>query len=165
MLQVQKRRIYDITNVLEGVGLLHKTSKNNIQWKGGSIDGWPEPCSSSSAPGQTESVIAKKIHMEMENARLDAKERKLDELIEMASNELRTAHDDLENKKLAFVTYRDIRSVKEFSDQTVIAIKAPSETKLEVPDPREVDFQLVFFLALVSNFYYFMTESSNMAEE
>ena len=32
--QVQKRRIYDITNVLEGIGLIDKKSKNNIQWKG-----------------------------------------------------------------------------------------------------------------------------------
>jgi sugar-specific transcriptional regulator TrmB len=32
-LQVQKRRIYDITNVLEGVGLIEKKSKNNIIWK------------------------------------------------------------------------------------------------------------------------------------
>lgn len=32
--QVQKRRIYDITNVLEGVGLIEKKSKNNIRWKG-----------------------------------------------------------------------------------------------------------------------------------
>lgn len=32
-LQVQKRRIYDITNVLEGVGLIEKESKNNIRWK------------------------------------------------------------------------------------------------------------------------------------
>ena len=32
-LQVQKRRIYDITNVLEGIGLIEKKSKNNIQWK------------------------------------------------------------------------------------------------------------------------------------
>jgi len=31
---VQKRRIYDITNVLEGIGLIEKKSKNNIQWKG-----------------------------------------------------------------------------------------------------------------------------------
>jgi hypothetical protein len=30
---VQKRRIYDITNVLEGVGLIEKKSKNNIIWK------------------------------------------------------------------------------------------------------------------------------------
>ncbi len=32
-LGVQKRRIYDITNVLEGIGLIEKKSKNNIQWK------------------------------------------------------------------------------------------------------------------------------------
>ncbi len=29
----QKRRIYDITNVLEGVGLIEKKNKNCIQWK------------------------------------------------------------------------------------------------------------------------------------
>ena len=33
-LSVQKRRIYDITNVLGGIGLLTKISANNIQWKG-----------------------------------------------------------------------------------------------------------------------------------
>ena len=33
MLEVQKRRIYDITNVLEGISLIQKKSKNNIQWK------------------------------------------------------------------------------------------------------------------------------------
>ncbi|XP_054158131.1 transcription factor E2F3-like [Oppia nitens] len=135
VLQVQKRRIYDITNVLEGVGLLHKTSKNNIQWKGGSMEGGPQACSSNAF--QSETVIAKKIQMEMENARLDAKERELNAMIEMANNDLRSAHENIENKRLAFVTYRDIRGIKEFSDQTVIAIKAPSETKLEVPDPRE----------------------------
>ncbi|CAF1478928.1 unnamed protein product [Adineta steineri] len=30
----QKRRIYDITNVLEGIGLIEKQSKNTIKWKG-----------------------------------------------------------------------------------------------------------------------------------
>ena len=33
-LGVQKRRIYDITNVLEGIGLIEKKSKNVIAWKG-----------------------------------------------------------------------------------------------------------------------------------
>ncbi len=33
-LNVQKRRIYDITNVLEGIGLIKKVSKNNIRWEG-----------------------------------------------------------------------------------------------------------------------------------
>ncbi len=33
-LGVQKRRIYDITNVLEGIGLIDKTSKNTVKWRG-----------------------------------------------------------------------------------------------------------------------------------
>lgn len=32
-LGVQKRRIYDITNVLEGIGLIEKKSKNNVHWR------------------------------------------------------------------------------------------------------------------------------------
>ena len=32
-LNVQKRRIYDITNVLEGINLIEKKSKNNVQWR------------------------------------------------------------------------------------------------------------------------------------
>ena len=32
VLKVQKRRIYDITKVLEGIHLIKKKSKNNVQW-------------------------------------------------------------------------------------------------------------------------------------
>ena len=31
-LEVKKRRIYDITNVLEGIGLIKKVSKNSVSW-------------------------------------------------------------------------------------------------------------------------------------
>jgi len=37
-LQVPKRRVYDIVNVLEGVGLVEKRSRNMIVWTGGSLD-------------------------------------------------------------------------------------------------------------------------------
>lgn len=37
-LNVQKRRIYDITNVLEGIGLIEKTIKNKIRWKSADIN-------------------------------------------------------------------------------------------------------------------------------
>ena len=33
-LAVQKRRIYDITNVLQGIGLVVKYKKNKIRWVG-----------------------------------------------------------------------------------------------------------------------------------
>ncbi|OWF38896.1 Transcription factor E2F3 [Mizuhopecten yessoensis] len=36
---------------------------------------------------------------------------------------------------LAYVTYQDIRNIDTLDEQTVIAIKAPPETRLEVPDP------------------------------
>lgn len=38
----------------------------------------------------------------------------------------------------AYVTYQDIKQVGNLKDQTVIVVKAPTETKLEVPDPDEV---------------------------
>ncbi|KAI8880482.1 hypothetical protein K501DRAFT_254942 [Backusella circina FSU 941] len=37
-LKVQKRRIYDITNVLEGIRLIEKNSKNHVRWIGNSAD-------------------------------------------------------------------------------------------------------------------------------
>jgi transcription factor E2F3 len=37
-LGVQKRRIYDITNVLEGINYVEKIQKNMIKWIGGRED-------------------------------------------------------------------------------------------------------------------------------
>ena len=34
ILGIPKRRVYDITNVLEGVGMIEKRSKNTVAWKG-----------------------------------------------------------------------------------------------------------------------------------
>ncbi|KAJ8288516.1 hypothetical protein COCON_G00011750, partial [Conger conger] len=39
---------------------------------------------------------------------------------------------------LAYVTYQDIRRIPSLEDETVIVVKAPSETKLQVPDPHEI---------------------------
>lgn len=32
LLKVQKRRIYDITNVLEGINLIQRYKKNHVRW-------------------------------------------------------------------------------------------------------------------------------------
>lgn len=43
---------------------------------------------------------------------------------------------------LGYVTYQDIRSIGSLQDQTVIAVKAPADTKLEVPDTEGVRRQI-----------------------
>ncbi|RUS72376.1 hypothetical protein EGW08_019856 [Elysia chlorotica] len=132
VLEVQKRRIYDITNVLEGINLIQKKSKNNIQWRGAAntFTASGEP----SIPQVTQiSTASVDLHSDM--ADLRSKENVLDKLIANTTRQLRNMTEDSENARLAYVTYQDIRSLGSLKEQTVIAIKAPPETRLEVPDP------------------------------
>jgi transcription factor E2F2 len=68
-------------------------------------------------------------------ADLEAKENQLDDLIRNAELQLKLLNEDKTN---AYVTYQDLRSVARFKNQTVMAIKAPPEAKLQVPHPSEV---------------------------
>ena len=68
-------------------------------------------------------------------ADLEAKEGQLDDLIKNAELQLKLLNED---KRSAYVTYQDLRNVSRFRNQTVMAIKAPPEAKLQVPHPSEV---------------------------
>ncbi|XP_076834974.1 transcription factor E2F2 isoform X2 [Brachyhypopomus gauderio] len=130
VLEVQKRRIYDITNVLEGVQLIRKKSKNNIQWLvGGVFEG---SVSGSERPNT----------LRRELADLDRKERVLDDLIQSSTNQLRDLTENTANQRFGYVTYQDIRSITSLQEQTVIAVKAPPETKLELPEVAEASMQI-----------------------
>ncbi|XP_042534506.1 transcription factor E2F3 isoform X1 [Dipodomys spectabilis] len=124
VLKVQKRRIYDITNVLEGIHLIKKKSKNNVQWMG---------CSLSEDGG----MLAQCQGLSKEVTELSQEEKKLDELIQSCTLDLKLLTEDSENQRLAYVTYQDIRKISGLKDQTVIVVKAPPETRLEVPDSLE----------------------------
>nr|AAH97504.1 LOC398159 protein [Xenopus laevis] len=124
VLKVQKRRIYDITNVLEGIHLIKKKSKNNIQWMG---------CSLPDDGGN----LAKSQELSKELSELAQEENKLDELIKNCTLDLKHLTENAENQRLAYVTYQDIRKISGLKEQTVIVIRAPPETRLEVPDPVE----------------------------
>ncbi|KAG6427576.1 hypothetical protein SASPL_111822 [Salvia splendens] len=127
-LQVQKRRIYDITNVLEGIGLIEKKLKNRIHWKG--LD--------SSRPGEVDKD-GTLLHAEIEN--LSMEERSLDDRIRKMQERLGDFIEDEHNQRWLFVTEDDIKNLPCFQNETLIAIKAPHGTTLEVPDPDEaVDY-------------------------
>ncbi|XP_059691427.1 transcription factor E2F6 [Gavia stellata] len=123
-LGVRKRRVYDITNVLDGIHLIQKRSKNLIQWVGSNLD-------------QVVGKAPEQQNLKDELSDLSAMEEALDELIKDCAHQLFELTDDKENAKLAYVTYQDIRNIQAFQEQIVIAIKAPEETKLEIPIPKE----------------------------
>ncbi|CAH0557935.1 unnamed protein product [Brassicogethes aeneus] len=115
-LKVQKRRIYDITNVLEGIGILEKKSKNNIQWKGGKES-------------------SHYLHLSRQMKQLEDQENELDQKISLVENELCK----LNKHSYGYVTYQDLRSIDRFKHKTVMAIKAPPNTQLSVPKGLDQD--------------------------
>ena len=61
----------------------------------------------------------------------------LDNSIRAVQIQLRSLVEDTTFSKYTFVTHDDIRLLPSMSGQTLIAIKAPAGTRLEVPDPDE----------------------------
>ncbi|KAJ4834889.1 hypothetical protein Tsubulata_049592 [Turnera subulata] len=122
VLEVQKRRIYDITNVLEGIELIEKTSKNHIRWKG---------CESKDLDVQVAQLKAEVENLTSEECRLDDRIREKQEL-------LRGLLETENLQKFLFLTQEDIMGLPQFQNKTLLAIKAPEVSFLEVPDPDEV---------------------------
>ncbi|XP_028266556.1 transcription factor E2F1 [Parambassis ranga] len=122
VLDVQKRRIYDITNVLEGIQLISKKSKNNIQWLGNRIDA---------------AQVSRHKELQSEVCDLTEAEEKLDELISKCNLQLRLLTEDPQNKKLGYVRCQDLRQSFDSPDQLVMVIRAPPETQMQVSEPSE----------------------------
>ncbi|XP_028936137.1 transcription factor E2F2 [Ornithorhynchus anatinus] len=123
VLEVQKRRIYDITNVLEGIQLIRKKSKNHIQWVGTGLFG-------------DSTAVRQQQALRRDLSGLSAAERSLDELIQSSTTRLKDLTEDPREPEI------DIRAISNFREQTVIAVKAPAETRLEVPALDEETLQI-----------------------
>ncbi|XP_071699863.1 transcription factor E2FC-like [Rutidosis leptorrhynchoides] len=122
ILDVRKRRIYDITNVLEGIGLVEKASKNHIRWKG---DGTLSP--------RNVGTNAKRLKAELEH--LHAEEARLDQCIRETQERLNFLESDHNTQKHLYVTGEDFNNISCFKNQTLIAVRAPHGSSIEVPDP------------------------------
>jgi len=115
-LLVQKRRIYDITNVLEGISLIEKTSKNRVRWTGSPL------------PDDVQLQQLEELQKELEE--LEKEEEKLNSAITESENEMQPS------SQMNYVTHEDIRYRAEFDpDDTLVAICAPPGTNMEIPLP------------------------------
>ncbi|XP_034392944.1 transcription factor E2F1 [Cyclopterus lumpus] len=120
VLDVQKRRIYDITNVLEGIQLISKKSKNNIQWLGNRVDA---------------ALVSRHKELQREVCDLTEAEEQLDELISKCNLQLRLLTEEPQNKKLGYVRCQDLKKSFDSPDQLVMVIRAPPETQMQVSEP------------------------------
>ncbi|XP_017276491.1 transcription factor E2F3 isoform X2 [Kryptolebias marmoratus] len=114
-LGVSKRRIYDVTNVLKGIRLIRKKSKSHIQWVGKKAN-----------EDELEELVA-----------LAEEEEELDYLIQSCTQQIRKLCEQRHIHRYAYLTYADVCGIQSLKGQTVIVIKAPAETKVQVPHPEE----------------------------
>lgn len=126
-LKTRKRRIYDVTSVLQGIRVIKKESASKVKWI---------------ASPPVSSFLGTKERCQKELGNLMIVEDALDKLIKTCAQQLFDMTDKTENAGSAYVTHEDLSRIKVFQGQTVIAIKAPEETKLEVPTPKEDSIQI-----------------------
>ena len=161
-LGVQKRRIYDITNVLEGIGLISKEGKNFVTWKHAPSEVITSRRATTGAADGTESSdceAAKEMEwMQREVEALRREEQDLDDMIDyltLQSKQFqmsRSAFSVSEQERLypsylggaiinpskyMYVSYSDITSMEDYGTDNIIGVTSPVGTNLEVPDPEQ----------------------------
>jgi len=142
-LNVQKRRIYDITNVLEGIGLIEKRSKNVIAWRNEDsfLKGQNADSDDRETAGYSDGLILKE-----ELKRLHTEDLALDEMIHSLRAVIKSYDTSLSE---SYITPADIwNSMNHASnvvggkiskvgprDSCLLAIHAPPGAVLEVANP------------------------------
>ncbi|KAK0150056.1 Transcription factor E2F5 [Merluccius polli] len=120
----QKRRIYDITNVLEGIGLIEKTSKNSVQWTGVGLSGSP----------QDDNRLTL-LRSELED--LEHKETVLDQQKVWVQQSIKNTTEDSGNLSYPcpICQWWSLGCIC----NTLLVVRAPHGTLLDVPIPKAVE--------------------------
>ncbi|KAF0400955.1 transcription factor E2FC isoform X1 [Gigaspora margarita] len=123
-LQVQKRRIYDITNVLEGIGLIEKNSKNHVRWKG--VQQLPL------ASSLYQDYKQKIKELQAANATLESEKLELERADQDVDMSIRNIYESEESASSAFIYPSEIKNIDAFHEDILIAIKSLSETPMQI---------------------------------
>uniref|UniRef100_A0AC34Q6X7 E2F/DP family winged-helix DNA-binding domain-containing protein n=1 Tax=Panagrolaimus sp. JU765 TaxID=591449 RepID=A0AC34Q6X7_9BILA len=122
-LNVQKRRLYDITNVLEGINMIEKVGKNSIRWK--QMDG--------------DENRYEKRELLTQVQELRNQENHLDSLLQNVTNALQLMKEDATEQPYFYLKFNELKNIPCFKENTIIAVKAPKDSisVIEVSDPQE----------------------------
>ncbi|XP_013190081.1 transcription factor E2F4 [Amyelois transitella] len=134
----QKRRIYDITNVLEGIGLIEKRSKNSIQWKGAGPD-----CN-------TNDIGRKVTSLRRQIGRLEEKEKVLDNQLQWITQSIKNVLEDVDNKDLLYVKQDDVIKCLP-PDSQVLALETKLGTNISASVMQRKDKDPHFILHVQSS--------------
>lgn len=115
-LGISKRRICDITNIFEGLGLLRRHSVNNMVWTGGSIDKYYNTFEDMN---------------EWNKEKMMMEENQIDIQIDNVSEKIEKFTEDKKCVNNSFVTYKDLLKIGNDNEMIVFAIKAPVDTFVE----------------------------------
>ena len=116
-LNVQKRRIYDITNVLEGIGLIVKYRKNKIKWNGQEAKNTKKASHQANSSNGKIAVRGESAGNEMLEeyqalqeslAELDRHEAQLDKHLDHLESHKNDLKKDPAYGRFAYVTYEDL---------------------------------------------------------
>lgn len=144
-LGIAKRRIYDITNVLEGIGLIVKDGKNAVQWNSSPGAGI------GMLPGQREEPHAQERLriLQGEVCGLREEDDLLNRCLETLSRQsfpcsINSAHTSgtladstlwQDAQHFLFVSYSDLCGLKNFETDSLVGVQYPLRTSMEVSIP------------------------------
>ena len=131
-LKVKKRRIYDITNVLEGIGYIQKHAKNEISWIKNDVF---LPQIKTSTRVSTISTEIKNLQETLKN--LENEEIEIEQNIEIIKNKFNFISQQEEFNKFGYITFNDLNDLSSNEKFDLLAIKAPKGTLVDIIDPNE----------------------------
>ncbi|KAI9317948.1 E2F/DP family winged-helix DNA-binding domain-containing protein [Dichotomocladium elegans] len=146
-LKVQKRRIYDITNVLEGIRLIEKNSKNHVRWIGTNKHAPSSPDASppsSLSPGhryhhQNNNVAELEHRLSMlrrHNVSLEQEHDRLSSIKSQVDDEIESMMK--KHKQHCYLTFDELSRYQEkLAKQVLVVVNAPYNTEISVHHQRK----------------------------
>jgi len=137
-LKVKKRRIYDITNVLQGIGYIEKKGKNEISWtKNYKSQNILNSNSNFNSHSLEENFIENynKLKIELENLKKEDKEN--EDKLNKYREEFNLLSKRQDFPKYGYITFKDISNLSKNDKLDFLIIKAQKGTVINVIDDEE----------------------------